>query len=272
VPQPPDAPGGPDAPGLPVPPGLVARLRAAGCVFAEDEATLLAGAATGADGLERLVRRRVAGEPLEQVLGWVDFCGLRLLLEPGVFVPRRRTGLMVREALALVPHGRVPLLVDLCCGCGAVAAALAAAVPAAEVLAADIDPTAVHCARRNLPPDRVLEGDLFEPLPARLRGRVDVLTVNTPYVPTGAIASMPPEARDHEPALALDGGPDGLLVARRVAAEAGRWLAPGGSVVVETSGAQSPLLAEALTRGGLVPRVVTSADLDATMVVGVRIG
>jgi release factor glutamine methyltransferase len=137
-----------------------------------------------------------------------------------------------------------------------------------EVHACDIDPAAVACARRNLPPGQVHRGDLLDALPARLRGRVDVLTANTPYVPTRAIATMPPEARDHEPAVALDGGVDGLDVARRVAAAAPAWLAAHGSVIVETSEAQAPVLAEVFETHGLSARVVSSAELDATMVVG----
>jgi release factor glutamine methyltransferase len=249
-------------------PGPVAQLRAAGCVFAEDEAALLLEAAGSADELSALVARRVAGEPLEQVLGWVEFHGLRLVLEPGVFVPRRRTGLMVREALAALSGREDPVVVDLCCGCGAVGAALLDTLRGLDVHAADVDPAAVACARRNLPADRVHQGDLYDALPAGLRGRVDVLAVNTPYVPTAAIATMPPEARDHEPAVALDGGPDGLDVARRVAAGAPLWLAPGGSLVVETSRAQAPVLAQVFAGHGLAPRVVTDDDLDATMVVG----
>ncbi len=250
----------------------MARLRAAGCVFAEDEAVLLLGAAVPPDELTAMVARRVAGEPLEQVLGWVEFCGLRLVVEPGVFVPRRRTGLMVRQALALLRHSRAPVAVDLCCGCGAVAAALRQGLGGLDVHAADIDPAAVACARRNLPGDRVHQGDLYGALPVDLRGRVDVLTVNTPYVPTGAIAGMPPEARDHEPALALDGGPDGLDVARRVTAGAAAWLRPGGSLIVETSRAQAPVLSRVFADHGLAPRVVTDDDLDATMVVGMVVG
>lgn len=250
------------------PPQLVTRLRAAGCVFAEDEATLLVEEARSPDELAAMVARRVAGEPLEQVVGWAEFCGLRVVVAPGVFVPRRRTELMVREAAAVLDGLGHPVAVDLCCGCGAVAAALLDALAGLEVHACDIDPAAVACARRNLPAGRVHHGDLFDALPARLRGRVDVLTANTPYVPTGAIATMPPEARDHEPMVALDGGPDGLDVARRVAAAASSWLTAGGSLLVETSQPQAPVLAEVFADHRLAPRVVTSPELDATVLVG----
>jgi release factor glutamine methyltransferase len=247
-------------------PALVARLRAAGCVFAEDEARLLvAGAGTPAE-LATMVQRRVRGLPLEQILGWAGFCGLRIAVAPGVFVPRRRTEFLVEQAAALTRAGA--LVVDLCCGSGAIGAALGAAIPGIEVHAADVDPAAVACARRNLPADRVHEGDLFDPLPTELRGRVDVLVANVPYVPSGAIALMPPEARLHEPRGALDGGMDGLDVARRVVAAAPGWLAPGGSLLFETSEEQAPSAVTVVGAGGLLPRVVTDHELGATVVVG----
>ncbi|HEY0948978.1 putative protein N(5)-glutamine methyltransferase, partial [Nocardioides sp.] len=190
------------------PTDLVATLRAAGCVFAEDEAALLAREAADDDALAAMVARRVAGEPLEQVVGFAEFLGLRVAVASGVFVPRLRTTLLAQRAAQVLRPGDVA--VDLCCGTGAVGMALLAAVPGAEVHAADIDPAAVACARRNLPVDRVHEGDLYDALPGSLRGRVDVVAANAPYVPTAAIATMPPEARDHEHRVALDGGPDGL--------------------------------------------------------------
>jgi release factor glutamine methyltransferase len=249
-------------------------------VYAEEEARLLAAAASGSS-LEALVARRVAGEPLEQVLGWASFAGLRVLVPPGVFVPRRRTELLValataavRDAGAAASAGRPaahlppPVVVDLCCGSGAVGAAVAAACPHAEVWAADVDPVAVAGARRNLPAERVVLGDLYDPLPHRLRGRVDVVAVNAPYVPTDAIPTMPREARDHEPRVALDGGPDGVAVHRRVAAGAGEWLRPGGLLVIETSAGQAAATAGACHDAGLVTRVVTDDELDAVAVLG----
>ncbi|ROS44981.1 putative protein N(5)-glutamine methyltransferase [Amycolatopsis thermoflava] len=245
---------------------LVSRLRAAGCVFAEDEARLLLEAASGPE-LDALTARRVAGEPLEQVLGWAGFRGLRIHVEPGVFVPRRRTELLVEEAARLAPPR--PVAVDLCCGSGALGAALAAELDLAELHAADLDPAAVRCARRNVPGE-VHEGDLYEALPAGLRGRVDLLVVNVPYVPTDAVALMPPEARLHEPQLALDGGADGLDIARRVVAGAPDWLAPGGHLLIETSEPQAPALVRAATGAGLTARTVTSEELDATALVARR--
>jgi release factor glutamine methyltransferase len=245
---------------------VVSRLRAAGCVFAEDEARLLMAAAGSPAELDAMVSRRAAGEPLEQVIGWAEFCGLRIAVAPGVFVPRRRTEFLARQAIALARPGAV--VVDLCCGAGAIGAALAAAVERAEVHAADIDPAAVRCARQNLPAGRVYSGDLYEPLPAGLRGRVQILAANVPYVPTAEIGYLPPEARVHEPATALDGGHDGLDVLRRVAAGAPAWLAPGGHLLSEASERQAQRAEEILAAAGLAARVVSSVDEDATVVIG----
>jgi release factor glutamine methyltransferase len=247
-------------------PDLVATLRGAGCVYAEDEARLLTEAAADPAELDRLVRRRVAGTPLEHLLGWVEFCGLRIAVESGLFVPRRRTELLVREAARHAP-ARGAVVVELCCGVGAVAAALTALLDDAEVHAADVDPAAVCCARRNLPDGYVYAGDLDAPLPRRLESRVDVLVANAPYVPTGEIGLMAAEAREHEPRVALDGGADGLDVARRVVAAAPRWLAPRGVVVVETSERQAPALTETAAAAGLRPAVVTDENTGGTAVV-----
>ncbi|GAB3761949.1 release factor glutamine methyltransferase [Nocardioides ginsengisegetis] len=245
---------------------LVVRLRTAGCVFAEDEARLLVEAAADAAALEGMVTARVAGTPLELVVGFAEFCGLRVAVAPGVFVPRQRSAFLVARARALLPPGGVVL--DLCCGTGALGAALLAGDPAAEVWAADVDPAAVACARRNLPPERVLEGDLYDALPGGLRGRVDVLVANAPYVPTGAIALMPPEARDHEHRVALDGGPDGTDLQARVAAGATDWLRPGGALLIETSDRQAPATAALVTRAGLVAEVAADDEVGGTCVIG----
>ncbi|MEU6082600.1 putative protein N(5)-glutamine methyltransferase [Streptomyces sp. NPDC047108] len=270
---------------------VISRLREAGCVFAEDEARLILSTARTPAETAAMVERRAAGVPLEHVLGWAEFCGLRVAVEPGVFVPRRRTEFLVAEAVALLREARpVPrraVVVDLCCGSGAVTAALRAAVEAAvaeaaaveaamgpgpvEWHAADIEPAAVRCARRNLGSGAaVYEGDLYDPLPARLRGRVDVLVANAPYVPTDAFGLLPAEARLHEPRVALDGGADGLDVQRRVTADAVSWLAPGGRLLVETSERQAAGTVASFRRDGLSTRVARCADLSATVVIGSR--
>ncbi|MGP9022306.1 putative protein N(5)-glutamine methyltransferase [Streptomyces sp. BR1] len=249
---------------------VVTRLRAAGCVFAEDEAELLLSTARTPAELDAMVRRRAEGLPLEHVLGWAEFRGVRVEVDPGVFVPRRRTEFLVEQAVARAGPGAV--VVDLCCGSGALGAALVAGIGRAELHAADIDPVAVACARRNVGAagGHVYEGDLFAPLPAALRGRVDILLANVPYVPTEEIELLPSEARVHEARVALDGGGDGLDVLRRVTAEAAGWLAPGGHLLFETSERQVPTAVETVTRGGLVPRVTTCDELYATVVIATR--
>jgi release factor glutamine methyltransferase len=281
---------------------LVARLRAAGCVFAEDEAELLSATARSSAELDALVERRVAGEPLEQVVGWAEFAGLRILVSPGVFVPRRRseflvslaadlvrernsaTGLVPSPVPAPVPVGaRAPVIVDLCCGTGALGLAVAAELGGefgggpdgsppgtVELHSADLDPAAVACAERNVVPagGRVYGGDLFDALPSALRGRVDVLICNAPYVPSAEVAFLPAEARDHEPLVALDGGLDGLSVLRRAASGASGWLAPGGVLLVETSERQAPEMASAMASAGLVARVHADEEYGAIVVTG----
>ncbi|MCP3802960.1 putative protein N(5)-glutamine methyltransferase [Allokutzneria sp. A3M-2-11 16] len=249
---------------------IITRLRAAGCVFAEDEARLLSTAARDHTELHAMVDRRVEGLPLEHILGWAEFQGLRVAVEPGVFVPRRRTELLVQHAAPLLrPHS---VVVDLCCGSGAVGAALATIEPRIELHAADIEPAAVKCAHRNITQHggEVHEGDLYDALPTALRGRVHVIVANAPYVPTDAVALMPPEARDHEPRVALDGGTDGLDLHRRIAAEAPDWLTPGGHLLIETSERQASHTAKAFATNGFHPQIHHSEDLDATVVVGTR--
>jgi release factor glutamine methyltransferase len=247
-------------------PDVVARLRAAGCVFAEDEARLLADAAHNPADLDAMVGRRAAGLPLEQVIGWAEFCGLRILVDPGVFVPRRRSEFLVTTAVALAPGD--PVVVDLCCGTGALGLATAAGLTGAELHAADIDPVAVRCARRNVESagGHVYLGDLFGSLPDRLRGRISILICNAPYVPSDEVAFLPAEARDHEPRTALDGGADGLGVLRAVAAQAPRWLAADGHLLVETSQLQAPAMAAAMSAAGLTARVRSCEEAGATVV------
>jgi release factor glutamine methyltransferase len=247
-------------------PELSDRLRAAGCVFAEDEAALLVGTAAGPDELERLVARRVAGEPLEWVLGRVEFAGQQMIIEAGVFIPRQRSVFLVECAVgvAVAAASVAPTVLDLCCGTGALGAAFRARVPGAEVHASDVDAAAVRCAGTNLG-DQVYRGDLFDGVPAHLR--FDILLANVPYVPTGAIATMPAEARDHEPLVALDGGTDGLDVLRRVAADAPRWLAPKGVLLTECSADQAEAACAVLARAGLGPSVRRDAERGATVVI-----
>ncbi|MBO0774124.1 MAG: putative protein N(5)-glutamine methyltransferase, partial [Actinobacteria bacterium] len=175
---------------------IVSRLRAAGCVFAEDEARLLMSAARSPADLTAMVDRRAGGLPLEHVIGWAEFCGLRIAVDPGVFIPRPRTEFLVRQAELVAGQAAGPgenrdrvVVLDLCCGSGALGVALATALAGAELHAADVDPAAVRCARRNAAAvgGHVYQGDLYQPLPAALRGRVGILAANVPYVPTGEV-------------------------------------------------------------------------------------
>ena len=244
---------------------IVQALRAAGCVFAEEEARLLCLSYRG-DQLAEAVRRRVSGEPLEHVLGWADFAGLRIRVDPGVFVPRRRSELLASVAVQLTHDGDVVL--DLCCGTGALAAAVAASRPGAEVYAADIDAAAVACARRNLDPARVYRADLFDGIDPRLRGRVDVLVVNAPYVPHTDLPFLPGEARNFEPRRALDGGGDGLDVHRRVVAAARAWLAAGAGIAIEVAERQLDAAATLLGEAGFSTGVHRDDEVGATVVSG----
>jgi release factor glutamine methyltransferase len=233
-----------------------AELAAAGCVSARAEAAwLLEEAASDEAALEAMVARRVAGEPLQYVIGWAPFGRLRLSVGPGVFVPRPETeSLADRAAAHLRARPRPRVAADLCTGSGAIACFLAAEVPGTRVLATELDPGALAWARRNC--DRhgveLLAGDLDEPLPPELAGRLDVLCANVPYVPSEAIATLPRDVRDHEPRLSLDGGPDGLDVLRRLVPRAPHWLAPGGRLLCEIGEDQAERAAALLADAGLV--------------------
>lgn len=244
---------------------LAARLRAAGCVFAEDEAAELRLAASG-EALEALVRRREDGEPLEVLVGSVELCGLRLAVAPGVFVPRQRTSLLARLAVAASGPGDV--VVELCCGVAPVAALVASSVRGAEVHAADVDAAAVACARTNLAAGEVHLGDGYDALPGRLHGRAAVLAANAPYVPDDEVARMPPEARLHEPAVALSGGADGLDAQRQVVAGAPSWLEPGGVLLVETGRPQATRTAALMEAVGLATTLHTDPAIGGCVVAG----
>lgn len=252
----------------PAPADAIMRLRAAGCVFAEEEAAVLVDAAPDRTALDAMISRRARGEPLEQIVGHADFCGVRVRLQPGVFVPRVRSELLVRLAADTVAPGSV--VVDLCCGSGALGLAVLRQRPEIELHAADVDPAAVACARDNLG-GNVYQGDLFDPLPAALRGRVAVLLANVPYVATRHIPLLPAEARDHEPRTALDGGADGLDVFRAVIAEAPGWLAPGGVVLSEITEAQVAPAMETLRAAGLHDDLRYDEDLEARVALGKKL-
>jgi len=249
---------------------LIARLRAAGCVFAEEEAAMLRAASADGPSLERMTARRESGEPLEVVVGYAEFAGLRIPVAPGVFVPRVRTELVARLAARLAPPSSI--VVDLCCGAGAIAAAVAHTRPDVTVWASDIDPVAVAVASKTLERfgAHALVSDMDANLPASLRGRVAVVASCPPYVPTAEVALMPPEARDHEPLAALDGGAEGTAMQARVFAAALRLLTPGGVCIVETSDHLSDATVAAAIAAGLTAHVETNDDIDAVVVVARR--
>ncbi len=245
---------------------MVAQLRAVGCVWAEEEASLLAENASDHSELATMLTRRLNGEPLELVLGWAAFRGLRVQVARGVFIPRRRTEFLAAQAVSADPA----VAVELCCGSAAISAALLnESRQPIELHAADIDPTAVELARTNLPDDvHLYVGDLFGPLPGQLRRTVDVVVANVPYVPTGELEFLPAESRRTEPATAVDGGPDGLRLFGRLVAEARAWLAPGGRVMSELSEAQIPLAESIMAEQGLRPEVHADETLGATVIIG----
>lgn len=239
---------------------LVGRLRRAGCVFAEQEASALLRAEPDPARREALVRRREEGEPLEHVVGVVRFGRLPLAVGPGVFVPRQRSLQLARLVVRRARVQAAPVLVELCAGVAPLACAALQALPDLEAHAGELDPAAADYARRNLPASApVHEGSLLDALPSALGGRVTLLAAVPPYVPTGAARLLTREARDHEPPSALYGGPDGLDVVRRLLDGARDVLAPGGRVLLELSASQGDA-AVAHARGAGLPRARTHGD------------
>jgi release factor glutamine methyltransferase len=210
-------------------------------------------ARAAAAALAALVARRCRHEPLQYLVGAAEFCGLGLALGPGVFVPRPETEELVRHALAGGPRGPA-LAIDLGTGSGAIACALAAARPAWTVWATEASPVAAACARDNArrlglaDRVRVVPGDLDGPL-AGLAGQADLVVANPPYLPSAILPDLPAEVREWEPRLALDGGPDGLTVIRRVLAAAPGLLRPGGLLLVEIGEEQGPSVRRLVAAG-----------------------
>jgi release factor glutamine methyltransferase len=219
------------------------------------------------DLLERLVARRVAGEPLAWVIGSVNFAGCRVSVQPGVYVPRWQTEALVRRAIELLPAQG--MAADLCTGSGAIAMALGRARPGARVVASELDPLACACAAGN--GVEVFAGHLAEPLPYELRGHFDVVIAVVPYVPTDMFAYLPREVREYEPCLALDGGPGGTRVLEQAVWAGATLLREGGSLLLEVGGDQDRALKDVLIAagfGGVRTLVDEDEDLrgiDATL-------
>ncbi len=186
-----------------------------------------------------LVARRAEGMPLQYVTGEMPFRHLVVHVEPGVFIPRPETEVLVDVALEHLASIAEPVVLDLCTGSGCVAVSIASEHPGARVWAVDLSEQAVATTLRNAGNANVAErvqslhGDLFDPLPQELIGTVDFVVSNPPYIPSADLPDLPAEILGFEPVLALDGGDDGLDTFRRIAGEAGRWLAPGGGLAVE---------------------------------------
>ena len=223
---------------------VVERLAAAGCVAPEEEARELRVGAPDDGTLEEWLHRRERGEPLAWIVGATTFCGRRIHVDPGVYVPRPQSEELARRAAALLPDGR--RAVDLCTGCGAIAVTMSEAHPSATVIGVDVDPLAVANARRNgVEAVRADLGGALRP------NAFDVVTCVAPYVPTGDLRLLPSDVLRFEPSLALDGGGDGLDVLRRVLVSAARLLRPGGWLLVEVGASQDDRLSSALGDSGL---------------------
>ena len=219
--------------------------------------------------LDDLVSRRTKGEPIAWLTGAVTFCGVELLVAPGVYVPRwpdRGVGATSSDPPARGGSGGGSHASSV----GAIAAVLTAAVPTAQVLATELDPTAVQCARRN--GVEVFEGFLDDPLPRELAHRVDVLTAVVPYVPTGSFRLLPRDVRRFEPRLALDGGVDGTDLLEEVVRRSVGWLSPGGWLLLELGGDQAEPMGQLLHELGFAGLDVMADDDGDPRAICARLG
>ncbi|MET9022913.1 peptide chain release factor N(5)-glutamine methyltransferase [Actinopolymorpha sp. NPDC004070] len=214
-----------------------------------------------------LVARRAGREPLQHLTGTAPFRHLELLVGPGVFVPRPETEVVVDWAIGALAGlarglGEAPLVVDLCTGSGAIAGSIAGEVPGARVYAVELDPDAHAWAERNLAGTDVtlVRGDAATAFPD-LDGTVDLVIANPPYIPLEAYESVEREVRDHDPALALWSGPDGLDAIRMVERTAARLLRPGGVAVVEHADVQGETAPAVFAGTGRWDRVRDHLDL-----------
>ena len=212
------------------------------------------------------VSRRARREPLQRILGWEEFRGVRVRLTDAVLVPRPETETLVEWALALLPPpgGRQLLAIDLGTGSGCIACALASERPDLDVIAVDVSPAAAAVARDNAQAlglaarVGVVAADLLDGLRDL---SADLIVSNPPYLPSALVPELAPEVRIHEPRLALDGGADGLTLIRRIATTARRYLRPSGALAVETAGGDQTEAAAALLRAAGWDRVAVRADL-----------
>jgi release factor glutamine methyltransferase len=204
---------------------------------------------------ERLVQRRAEGEPIPYIKGFTEFRGIELIVEPGVFVPRDSSEFLAEQAVRRLRRRKKPVLVDLATGLGTIALSVADEVPKAAVYGADLSSDAVKLARKNAKAldlsARFLRGDLFDALPKKLRGKVDVITLHPPYVAKDEIDTLPDEIRDWEPVHTLtDHSGDGLGLIRRTVAEAPAWLRRGGWLLMEVDPDRARDVMPVYRRGG----------------------
>lgn len=256
-------------------PLVVARLREAGCVFAEDEADILVDAAKSSEHaakqnnglLAELIARRVAGEPLEQIVGWVEFAGQRLHVAPGVFVPRQRTALLARQTVSVVQAAGVGAhFLEAFCGVGPVATTVSRAIPEAQIHFGDHDETALECARKNVGANALGHRlTCLMGLPQSLLGSFDVISAVPPYVPDAAAEFLPREAIDHEAPTALFGGGDGLDLVRSLVRDSHEWLAPGGKLLIELGREQRDTAADFAQSWGFSARSILGDDEQTTV-------
>lgn len=220
------------------------------------------------DAIGQLVARRAMRVPLQHLTGWVSMGGVDLAVGPGVFIPRPETELLLAWALERIAGVPKPVVVDLCCGSGALALAVANARPDATVYAVELDPTALAWARQNAElriragdsPIRLYAGDVADPsLLSELDGAVDLVMCNPPYVPDGT--PLPPEVTDHDPAGAVFGGSDGLAVIRHVVAAVARLLRPGGVAVIEHDDSHGEAVPALLCARRVLTAVMAHLDL-----------
>jgi release factor glutamine methyltransferase len=226
---------------------LTEQLSRAGFIAADDEASELTARAAGdVELLDAIVARRLTGEPLAWITGKVSFCDVEIRVDPGVYVPRWQTEPLARRAVDFLPATGVAI--DLCTGSGAIARTLMVNRPGAQVVASDIDARAVACAAAN--GVEVYRGDLFDPLPRTLEGRVDVIVAVVPYVPTPELPLLQRDTFAFESTFSYDGGPDGTDILRRVLRESPRFLRRGGALLLELGGNQADALRDDLARLG----------------------
>ena len=226
----------------------------------------------------RLIDRRAEGEPTQFIKGYAEFRGLRLIARPGVFVPRDSTEFLAEQAVRRLRARRRGVAVDIATGGGTVALAIANETRGIDVYGADISPDAIRIARANARALRLratfVAGDLFEPLPRRLRGDVDVVTLHPPYVARGELKDLPDEIRRFEPPHTLtDRSVDGLGLVERTASAARGWLAPRGWLLIEVSPDRARSVMAVLRRNGYTDvRSTVGGDLRVTRVVVGRRG